>query len=122
MAKATTANSKSPAKPAPAGTDLATATKKIATRTGIVQSDKRDRTRRVAVENLSTHPKYGKILRSRTVLQVHDENNEAKLGDLVEITACRPVSKTKRWKLSKVIQREVGLEFKGVETPDTKTA
>jgi len=120
MAKGTTSTSKTAAATQTSGSKGELVAKKIATRTGIVQSDSRDKTRRVAVENLSTHPKYGKILRSRTVLHVHDEKNLAKLGDLVEISACRPVSKSKRWKLSKVIQREVGLEFTGLETPVTK--
>ncbi len=64
---------------------------------GLVTSDKRNKTRRVEVERLYRHPKYGKIVRSRTICHVHDEENPAKEGDTVEIVESRPLSKTKRW-------------------------
>lgn len=106
-----------------ATTNPATATaskaKKVVTRIGIVESDKRSQTRTVAVPNVRTHAKYGKTIRSRSKIQVHDEANTSKLGDLVEITPCRPVSKTKRWTLVKVIRREAGLKFEGVAVPET---
>ena len=51
------------------------------------------------------HPKYGKYLRKRTVLHVHDEANDSKLGDRVEVAECRPISKTKSWVLIRVIER-----------------
>jgi small subunit ribosomal protein S17 len=98
---------------------VSTAVKKIATRTGLVESDLRSQSRRVAVEVLSTHAKYGKIMRGRTILHVHDEANASKLGDLVEVQACRPISKTKRWKLVRVVQSGVGLQFTGVDAPKT---
>jgi small subunit ribosomal protein S17 len=72
-------------------------------RIGVVESDKRDKTRKVVVEFLAKHPKYGKYLRKRTVLHVHDEDNESKLGDRVEVAPCRPISKTKAWKLLRVV-------------------
>lgn len=71
---------------------------------GIVVSDKRDKTRRVDVDRLYQHPKYGKIVRGRTVCQVHDENNESHEGDTVEIGECRPHSKTKRWELVRIVK------------------
>ena len=74
------------------------------TLTGVVTSDKADKTRRVVIERRYRHPKYGKIVRGRTVCHVHDENNEAHEGDTVEIVECRPRSKTKRWELVKVIE------------------
>ena len=89
------------------------------TRVGIVESDKRDRTRTVVVANVAMHPKYGKFVRTRTVLHVHDENNTSRLGDLVEVKPCRPMSKTKRWELVKIVQQGVGLRFEGVDAPDT---
>ncbi len=117
MAKSTTQN-----KTAAASSAGKTAEKKIATRIGLVDSDQRSQTRRVVVERLSTHAKYGKIMRSRTILHVHDEGNESAFGDLVEVIACRPVSKTKRWKLNKIIQRGVGMRFEAVEAPKADDA
>jgi small subunit ribosomal protein S17 len=70
-------------------------------RTGVVQSDKADKTISVRIDRLVRHPKYGKLLKRTTVLQAHDERNEARQGDRVEITECRPISKTKSWRLSK---------------------
>jgi len=72
---------------------------------GVVQSDKRDKTRTVIVNFQAQHPKYGKYLRKRTVLHVHDENNESKRGDQVEVAPSRPISKTKRWRLVRVLER-----------------
>lgn len=74
-------------------------------RVGVVESDKRDKTRTVVVNYQSQHPKYGKYLRKRTVLHVHDENNESKRGDQVEVAPSRPISKTKRWRVLRVLER-----------------
>jgi len=74
-------------------------------RIGVVESDKRDKTRKVVVNYLAKHPKYGKYLRKRTVLHVHDEKNESHVGDRVEVVQCRPISKTKSWKVLRVITR-----------------
>jgi len=75
---------------------------------GIVESDKRDRTRTVVVAFTAMHPKYGKYVRKRTVLQVHDENNESRTGDRVEVAPCRPMSRTKSWSLVRVVERGRG--------------
>lgn len=75
------------------------------TKVGVVESDKRSQTRTVVVNYLAKHAKYGKYIRQRTVLQVHDEKNDAKLGDIVEVAPCRPVSKTKTWKLVRIVER-----------------
>ena len=75
------------------------------TLTGTVTSDKRAKTRRVEVDRLYAHPKYGKIVKAKTVCHVHDENNESKAGDLVEIVATRKLSKTKAWRLSRVLEK-----------------
>jgi small subunit ribosomal protein S17 len=72
---------------------------------GVVTSDKMAKTRRVEIARLVRHPKYGKILRRKTVCHVHDEAEEAKVGDTVEIRESRPRSKTKRWELVKVIAK-----------------
>ena len=71
---------------------------------GIVTSDKASKTRRVEVARLYPHPKYSKIVRARTVCHVHDEKNESKEGDKVEIVECRPRSATKRWELFRIVQ------------------
>lgn len=74
-------------------------------RVGVVTSDKGDKSLRVAYLSLVKHPKYGKYLRRRTTLHVHDEKNEARTGDRVEVMACRPMSKTKCWRLVRVLDR-----------------
>jgi len=77
---------------------------------GVVTSDKRDKTIKVVVEMLVKHPRYGKYVRHKTVCHVHDENNEARVGDRVEIMECRPISKTKHWRLVRIIERALGAE------------
>ncbi|MEX0677714.1 MAG: 30S ribosomal protein S17 [Pirellulales bacterium] len=72
---------------------------------GVVTSDKMAKTRRVEIARLVRHPKYGKIMRRKTVCHVHDEAGEARLGDTVEIRESRPRSKTKRWELVRVVAK-----------------
>ncbi len=79
-------------------------------RTGVVTSDKADKTCKVQLDRLTKHPKYGKFLRRRTILHVHDEENLSRLGDRVEIVECRPMSKTKRWRLVRVVTKGHGHE------------
>lgn len=71
---------------------------------GIVASDKMNKSRRVEVERVFRHPKYGKTVRRKTVCHVHDEANSTHKGDLVEIVECRPMSKLKRWNMVRVVQ------------------
>src|ERR671935_2101901 len=73
--------------------------------TGVVTSDKMNKTRRVEIPRLVKHPRYGKYVRRRTVCHVHDENNETRTGDTVEIMESRPLSKTKHWRLVRVVSR-----------------
>jgi len=75
---------------------------------GIVVRDKADRTVTVQVTRRFRHPKYGKMVRRNTRIAVHDETNEAHVGDAVEIVSCRPMSRTKRWRLVRVIERGPG--------------
>ena len=75
---------------------------------GIVSSDKRDKTITVSIENRETHPLYRKQYTKTRKYTAHDEKNEARLGDKVEIAACRPLSKTKSFKLVKVLERSHG--------------
>lgn len=72
---------------------------------GIVTSDKMQKTRRVEIQRLVPHPKYGKFVRRKTVCHVHDEGDESRLGDVVEICESRPRSKLKRWELVRVVSR-----------------
>ena len=64
-------------------------------RVGVVESDKRLKTRTVVVNFVTKHPKYGKYVKKRTVLHVHDEKNESGLGDRVEVAECRPIAARK---------------------------
>ncbi len=71
---------------------------------GNVVSDKMDKTVVVAFEKRVKHPRYGKFVKRTTIYKVHDEGNEAKRKDKVEIVETRPLSKTKRWKLVRIIK------------------
>ncbi len=75
---------------------------------GIVTSDKRNKTITVSIASRETHPLYRKQYTKTRKYTAHDENNEAGLGDKVEIVACRPISKTKSYKLAKVIEKSRG--------------
>jgi small subunit ribosomal protein S17 len=82
--------------------------KKVArTVTGRVISDKMHKTITVLVERKVPHPVYGKYVRRSTKLHAHDEQNECKQGDKVMIEQCRPVAKTKAWRLVKVVERAI---------------
>jgi small subunit ribosomal protein S17 len=72
---------------------------------GVVTSDKMNKSRRVEIERLVRHAKYGKYINRRTVCHVHDENNESQIGDTVEIVEAPPRSKTKRWDLLRVVTK-----------------
>lgn len=82
----------------------AAATGSKARRIGIVTSDKMKKTITVVVERLVKHALYKKYVRQRTVLKAHDESNVAKVGNLVEVEFTRPLSKTKRWNLVRVLR------------------
>jgi small subunit ribosomal protein S17 len=74
-------------------------------RQGVVVSDKGDKTIVVRIDVARRHRRYQKILRSSTTLHVHDERNDAHAGDTVRVMECRPMSKTKRWRLTEVLER-----------------
>ena len=74
-------------------------------RRGYVVSEAMDKTIAVELEKRSTHPLYGKVVRSTKTVKAHDEHNEAHIGDLVSIMETRPLSKTKRWRLDSIIER-----------------
>jgi len=75
------------------------------TKTGVVISSSGDKSVRIAIDFKVRHPKYGKYVKRRTKLAVHDEHNQASVGDLIEIAQCRPYSKTKSWRLVKVVEK-----------------
>src|SRR5271165_1785121 len=72
---------------------------------GVVMSDKMNKTRRVELPRLVKHPRYGKYIKRRTVCHVHDEQNESHVGDTVEIMETRPLSKTKSWRLTRIVAK-----------------
>ena len=88
--------------------DLAT-NKVVRTLSGRVVSDKMDKTVTVLVERKVKHPLIGKVIRRSNKFHAHDETNECKEGDLVVIEETRPLSKTKTWKVSKVVSKSTGV-------------
>lgn len=75
------------------------------TRVGMVVSDKMDKTIVVAIVDSVAHPLYKKIIKRTVKLKAHDENNECKIGDKVEVMETRPLSKDKRWRLVRVLEQ-----------------
>lgn len=74
-------------------------------RTGVVTSNKMEKTITVAVERKVKHPIYGKFVKKTTKFHAHDEKSECSIGDLVRIMESRPLSKTKRWRLVEVVEK-----------------
>ena len=74
-------------------------------RTGLVVSDKMDKTIVVAIKDNVRHPLYKKIVKQTIKLKAHDENNECRVGDRVEVMETRPLSKDKRWRLARIIEK-----------------
>ncbi|MHC4158878.1 MAG: 30S ribosomal protein S17 [Planctomycetota bacterium] len=75
--------------------------------TAVVISHSGDKSIKVAIDFKVKHPKYGKYIKRRTKLGVHDEHNQAGLGDVVEVAECRPCSKSKSWRLIRVVEKAV---------------
>ena len=74
-------------------------------RIGVVVSDKMQKSIVVAIKDREKHPLYGKFVKKTKKFHVHDENNEAHVGDTVSIMETRPLSRTKRWRLTEIIER-----------------
>ncbi len=83
---------------------------KLKTKTAVVISNSGDKSIKVAIDYKVRHPRYGKYVRRRTTLSVHDEHNQAGVGDVVEISQSRPYSKTKSWRLVTVVKKAVQQE------------
>jgi len=81
--------------------------RKLKTLTGVVVSNSGDKSVKVTIDFKVKHPKYGKYIKRRTKIGVHDERNQSGVGDVVEIAECRPRSKTKSWRLVRIVQRAV---------------
>ncbi len=81
--------------------------RKLKTLTGVVVSNSGDKSVKVVIDFKVKHPKYGKYIKRRTKIGVHDEHNQSGVGDLVEIAECRPHSKSKSWRLVRIVQRAV---------------
>jgi small subunit ribosomal protein S17 len=79
--------------------------RKLKTLTAVVISNSGDKSVKVAIDFKVKHPKYGKYVKRRTKLGVHDEHNQAGTGDVVEIAECRPHSKTKNWRLVRIVEK-----------------
>ncbi len=76
--------------------------------TGVVVSDKMNKTRTIEVSTTKKHSFYGKVIRTSKCYHAHDEGNESKIGDKVEIMSTRPLSKLKRWRISKIVEKALG--------------
>jgi small subunit ribosomal protein S17 len=87
---------------------------------GMVTSDKVSKTRKVVVEYLSRHSKYNKYVKRQTVLHVHDEKNECRVGDQVEVMACRPMSKTKTYRLVRIVTKGTQIDTSIIEGEASK--
>ncbi|SRR3979490_724890 len=89
--------------------------------TGVVTRDKMNKTRRVEIPRLVKHPRYSKYIKRRTICYVHDEKNESRTGDTVEIMETRPLSKLKTWRLVRVVtkapEQAVAAALPGAEKP-----
>ncbi len=83
---------------------------KLKTQTCVVISRSGNKSIKVTIDRRVKDPKYGKYVKRRTKLAVHDEHNQASVGDFVEITPCRPYSKTKSWRLIKVVEKASQIE------------
>lgn len=79
--------------------------KKLKTLAGVVMSRSGNKSVKVAIDYKVRHPKYGKYIKRRTKVSVHDEHNLSGIGDVIAIAECRPRSKTKSWRLVKVLQK-----------------
>jgi small subunit ribosomal protein S17 len=86
-------------------TETTSGRKSVRSLTGQVVSNKMDKTIAVSIERVVKHPTYGKFIRRTTKLLAHDEKNEAREGDTVSITPCRPLSRHKSWKLLAIVER-----------------
>lgn len=91
-------------------------------RKGVVTSNRMHKTVVVSVERIVMHPRYKKYLKRRSKVKAHDEKNECQVGDRVLIVECRPLSREKRWRVSRILERAVATEKEEATTPDVHPA
>ena len=102
-------------------TTAAAEKRKLRTRqVGVVTSDKVAKTRKVVVEYLSRHAKYNKYVKRQTVLHVHDEKNESRVGDQVEVMSCRPISRSKTYRLVRIVTKGTQIDTSILEGESSK--
>jgi small subunit ribosomal protein S17 len=89
---------------------------------GFVSSKMGDKSVKVTVPYKTPHPLYHKVINRKTVLHVHDEKNEAKLGDKIEVMETRPISRLKRWRVIRVVEAAVGVDLVAVSEKDVAEA
>ena len=89
---------------------------------GFVTSKMGDKSVKVTVPYKTPHPLYHKVINRKTVLHVHDEKNEAKMGDKIEVMETRPISRLKRWRVIRVVEAAVGLDIVAVSEKDVAEA
>ncbi|MBI2497194.1 MAG: 30S ribosomal protein S17 [Opitutae bacterium] len=89
---------------------------------GFVTSKMGDKSVKVTVPYKTPHPLYHKVINRKTVLHVHDEKNETKLGDKIEVMETRPISRLKRWRVIRVVEASTGLEAAAVSEQDVAEA
>ena len=89
---------------------------------GFVSSKMGDKSVKVTVPYKTPHPLYHKVINRKTVLHVHDEKNETKVGDKIEIMETRPISRLKRWRVTRIVEASVGLDLAAVSEKDVAEA
>lgn len=89
---------------------------------GFVTSTMGDKSVKVTVPYKTPHPLYHKVINRKTVLHVHDEKNESKVGDKIEVMETRPISRLKRWRIIRVVEASVGLDLVAVSEKDVAAA
>lgn len=89
---------------------------------GFVSSKMGDKSVKVTVPYKTPHPLYHKVINRKTVLHVHDEKNESKVGDKIEVMETRPISRLKRWRIVRVVEAAVGLDLVAVSEKDVAEA
>ena len=89
---------------------------------GFVSSKMGDKSVKVTVPYKTPHPLYHKVINRKTVLHVHDEKNETKVGDKIEVMETRPISRLKRWRVIRVVEASVGLDLVAITEKDVAEA
>jgi len=86
--------------------------------TGFITSRMGDKSVKVTIPYKTPHPLYHKVINRKTVLHVHDEKNETKVGDKVEVSETRPLSRLKRWRIVRIVEASVGLDLVAISEKD----